>query len=69
MPMHNMVSENPKLIKPTIVPKPANGTDPSIQTIDMPKIVKREPKLRNKPKVDTQTRGLDECEKMLLIAC
>ena len=69
MPIHNIVNENPKLINPTIVPKPAKGTEPNNHTIDIPKIVRRDPKLRINPKLATQTSGFEECEKILLVAC
>ena len=69
MPIHSIVSENPKLINPTIVPKPAKGTEPNNHTIDIPKIVIREPRLRINPKLATQIRGFEECEKILFVAC
>ena len=63
-----MVNEKPRLINPTIVPYPANGTPDTIQVIDKIDTPKNEIKLNINPRVEIHINGVALYAKILLEA-
>ena len=52
-----MVMEKPRLINPTIVPNPANGTLPKIQIVEKIAIRRIDNPLKMNPKADIRISG------------